>query len=325
MTITRLSTLAACGTLAVALGLTGSAQQSQPPPAADQKAPIAELWIEPEGERDLFYGVGGKALAPDPAEKYTVIELKVGGFSEGYTVVDDKKREWSTKFPPEAATEVALGRLHWGIGYHQPPAYLLPEWNAKGARRPNPQLPSRFREKSPDFHGLDSGDPWAFDENPFVGTRQLRGVLALQAIFENPDIKPSNNTIYTLKTPFEGASRWYVVRDLGYALGRASFNGPRGDIDAYERAPFIRDVVDGKVRFHYAGRYKGLLEDITVEDVVWICERLNKLTDRQWRDAFRAGGFEPSIGDRFIARIKARVAEGLALGNRPAARRTARN
>ena len=52
---------------------------------------------------------------------------------------------------------------------------------------------------------------------------------------------------------------------------------------------------------------------VTVADVVWICQRLGRLTDRQWRDAFRAGGFEPSVAGRYIARIKARVAEGLAL------------
>ena len=151
------------------------------------------------------------------------------------------------------------------------------------------------------------------EDNPFLGTRQLHGLLVLQALFENQDIKASNNTIYTLKAPVDGASRWYVVRDLGYALGQASFNGPRNDIDAYERAPFIREVVDGKVRFHFGGRYKGLLDPVTVADVVWICERLTRLSDRQWRDAFRAGGYEPSIADRYIARIKARVAEGLAL------------
>jgi hypothetical protein len=140
--------------------------------------------------------------------------------------------------------------------------------------------------------------------------------LVLQALFENPDIKPSNNTIYTLQAPVEGARRWYVVRDLGYALGRAAFNGARGDIDAYERAPFIRGVADGRVQFHFGGRYENLLDDITVADVVWVCERLGRLTDRQWRDAFRAGGFEPSIAGRYIARIRARVAEGLALDTR---------
>jgi len=286
--------------------------------AAQTRAPLAELWVEPEPDRDLFYGVGGKRLAPDPDASYKVIEIKIGGYSQGYTVVDSSEREWSTKLPPEAATEVTLSRVHWGLGFHQPPVYLLPAWNADGARAPNPQLPARFREKSPDFHGLDAGAGWEFTDNPFVGTRPLAGLLVLQAILENPDIKASNNTIFTLKTPAEGASRWYVVRDLGYALGRSSFNGPRGDIDAFERAPFIKGVVNGRVAFHYAGRFKSKLDLVTVADVHWICQRLAKLTDRQWQDAFRAGGHEPSIAERYIKVLKKRIAEGLALpANRP--------
>jgi hypothetical protein len=33
---------------------------------------------------------------------------------------------------------------------------------------------------------------------------------------------------------------------------------------------------------------------------------------KQWRDAFRAGGYEPAVADRFIRRLLAKIAEGLA-------------
>jgi hypothetical protein len=46
-------------------------------------AQMAELWVDPGRNRDLFWGVGGRALAPDPAARYTVIEMKRGGFSRG--------------------------------------------------------------------------------------------------------------------------------------------------------------------------------------------------------------------------------------------------
>ncbi len=302
--------------LVVVLGRGAVFSQSPAPRGSatpEPKDPLSALWVEPTEPRDLFYGVGGKRLAPDPGDVYRVIEIKVGGFSEGYTVLGRDDREWSVKFPPEAAIEVTLSRIHWGLGYQQPPVYFLPAWTADGAKGPNPQLPGRFREDAPDLHGMDSSGSWRFDDNAFVGTRQLRGLLVLQALLENQDIKASNNTIYTLKTPVDGASRWYTVRDLGYSLGRAGFNGPRGDIDAFEQAPFIKGVVDGTVQFHFGSRYKKLLAAITPEDVRWICDRVSRLTDRQWRDAFRAGGFEPTVADRFIARIKARAAEGLAL------------
>ena len=80
------------------------------PPSAEQ---LAELWTRPEAGRDLFYGVGGKSLAPDPAIRYTVVEIKRSGFSRGYTLKDPDGHEWSAKFPPEAPTEVTASRIVW--------------------------------------------------------------------------------------------------------------------------------------------------------------------------------------------------------------------
>ena len=284
------------------------------PPTPEQ---LAQLWVEPGRDRDLFSGVGGQRLAPDPAARYKVIEIKRGGYSRGYTVTDPADREWSTKFPPEAGTEVAASRLHWGIGYHQPPVYLLREWTAEKATSPNPQLPARFREKNPDLNGLNAGDSWSYFQNPFVGTQQLNGLLTLQAMLGNSDLKDVQNVVYTLKTPLEGAAVWYVARDLGHTFGRTGIiDAPRGDIDVYEKTPFIRGVENGKVRFEYRGRYKALFANIPPADVRWVCERLNRLTDRQWSDAFRAGGIEGEMADRFIRRTKQKISEGLALRDR---------
>jgi hypothetical protein len=283
-------------------------------PGRPTAAQIAELWVAPEPGRDLFYGVGGKRLEPDPNARYTVIEIKRTGFSRGYTLHDPNKREWSAKFPPEAPTEVAASRILWGVGYHQPPIYYIAEWNALKAPSPNPQLPARFREKKPDLHGLDSKDPWSYYSNPFVGTRELNGLLVLQAMLGNSDLKDQQNVIYALSEPFEGAKQWYVARDLGQTFGRTGvIDAPRGDPTVFEQTPFIKGVVDGKVRFDYRGRHRVLFEHITPADVRWICGRLRELTPRQWQDAFRAGGFAKPIADRFIERMKQKVDEGLAL------------
>jgi hypothetical protein len=279
-------------------------------------APLAELWVEPPADRDLYWGVGGKRLAPDPDGKYTVIEIKRGGYSRGYTVLGpgDSKREWSAKFPPEASTEVVASRLFWGVGYHQPPIYHLAEWHAEKAISPNPQLPARFREKNPDLHGLESDQVWSYYQNPFVGTRQLKGMLVLHAMLGNSDLKDDQNALYTLDTPLEGASRWFVARDLGQTFGRTGvFDPPRGDPDVFERTPFIRGVSGGTVRFEYRGRHKALFDDITPADVRWICGRLAALSDRQLNDAFRAGGYPKPIADRFIRRLQQKIAEGRSL------------
>lgn len=277
-------------------------------------AQVAQLWVEPEPDRDLFWGVGGKRLAPDPDDIYRVIEVKRDGFSDGYTVLDSKGRQWSAKFRPEALTEVVASRLHWGIGYHQPPIYLLEKWTASGAITPNPQLPARFRQEEPDLNGLEEDGDWSYYQNPFVGTRELKALLVLQAMLGNSDLKEDNNMLYTLERPLEGADRWYVARDLGHTFGRMGLlDAPRGDIEAFETTPFIRSVDDGTVQLEIAGRHDALFADILPEDVVWICERLSRFTDRQWADAFRAGGYDTPTADRFIRRMKQKIAEGLAL------------
>jgi hypothetical protein len=280
-------------------------------------AQLAQLWVEPAAPRDLFWGVGGKANAPDADSQYVVIDVKRGGFSRGYTVKGPGDREWSVKFPPEAPTEVVASRIVWALGYHQPPVYYLARWSAEKAPTPNPQLPARFREKQPRLHGrieLVEKGPWSFYQNPFVGTRELKGLLVVQAMLGNSDLKDDNNATYALAKPFEGARIWYVARDLGHTFGRTGvLDAPRGDIEVFEKTPFVTGIVNGRVTFDWRGRHDALFADITPADVRWICSRLNRLRDTQWRDAFRAGGYPPVDAERFIRRLKQKIAEGMAL------------
>jgi hypothetical protein len=282
------------------------------PPTREQ---LAELWAAPSAPRDLFLGVGGQRLAPDPNATYEVLEVKRGGFSMGLTVEGPDKRKWSAKMPPEAPTEVVASRILWGVGYHQPPIYYVGSWNAEKAPDPNPQLPARFRETKPALHGLDSTDIWSYYTNPFVGTPELNGLLVLQVMLGNSDLKDEQNALYTLSEPFEGASRWYVARDLGQSFGRTGvLDAPRGELKTFEETPFIKGMVGQYVRFDYRGRHGKLVSQITAADVRWICEKLDRLTDAQWQDAFRAGGYAPETATRFIRRFEQKIKEGLALG-----------
>ena len=302
--------------VAIALVSLGFSSQGSAPQAAPAAADLAELWVEPSADRDLFNGVGGASLAPDPREVFKVIEIKATGYSDGYIVADGAKRQWSAKFPPEGHSEVVASRLAWGIGYHQPPIYYLDGWHALGADGPNPQRGARFREKGPDFHGLSDDGTWSYYKNPFSDTVQMRGLLVFHAMLGNSDLKDKQNAIYTLKDSVDGARKWYVARDLGQTFGRTGMiNPPRADIDAFEKTPFILGTSGDRVMLEYRGRHKALFDNIRVADVVWLCDRLSKLTDRQLLDAFRAGGYDAPLATRFITRLKAKVAEGLALAS----------
>ena len=65
----------------------------------------------------------------------------------------------------------------------------------------------------------------------------------------------------------------------------------------FEETPFIKGMAGQYVRFEYRGRHGRLVNRMTPADVRWICERLQRLTDRQWQDAFRAGGYAPELGE----------------------------
>ena len=275
---------------------------------------MAELWVQPTGARDLFWGVGGQRLAPDPSIPYQVLAVKRSGFSAGMTVTGPDDRQWSAKFPPEASTEVVASRLLWGLGYHQPPIYYVAKWNAEDAPDPNPQLPARFREKKPDLYGLDDKGNWSYYANPFADSREMHGLLVLQVMLGNSDLKDQQNVVYELKNKYEGATKWYVARDLGQSFGRTGrINPPRGDIKVWEETPFIKGVKGGRVVFQYTGRHGDLVSNMAVADVRWFCEHLQHLTDGQWTDAFRAGGYSPELAARFIRRFKQKIHEGLTI------------
>jgi hypothetical protein len=137
----------------------------------------------------------------------------------------------------------------------------------------------------------------------------------LQVMLGNSDLKDQQNAVYSLSEPFEGAARWYVARDLGQSFGRTGvIDAPRGDIKTFEETPFIKGRVGEYVRFDYRGRHGALVSHVTAADVRWICEKLERLTDAQWQDAFRAGGYAPEVANRYIRRLDQKIKEGLALG-----------
>ena len=175
----------------------------------------------------------------------------------------------------------------------------------------------RFRRQE---QSLKDRGTWSWQQNPFVDTNPYQGLLVILTMFNSSDIKNENNALYEVKRHAEGVGHWYVVRDLGTALGETGRLAPqRGDPEIFERQPFIKSVIGGFVQFHYHGWHQELFKGISPQDVAWASEWLGRLTDKQWRDAFRAGGFEPSVADRFIGRLHQKIAEGLALGEHPRA------
>jgi hypothetical protein len=210
----------------------------------------------------------------------------------------------------EAQPEVVLSHILWALGYHQPPVYYLPSFTLANSSSTHTERGGRFRLSD---GSLKNRGPWSWQQNPFVGTTPYQGLLVILITFNSADLKNENNTVYEVKRTHTDAQWWYTVRDLGSSLGATGrFNPKENDPDIFERHRFITGVTDGYVDFDYGAINKELVHHrITPDDVRWATRLLDRLTDRQWADAFRGGGYEPAVADRFIRRLRQKVAEGL--------------
>jgi hypothetical protein len=308
---------AACG------GRTAVRTTASDPTAVD----VSQLWQEPAdlGSRDLFAGptVAGVTI-PAAGASYTFVKADRTGYSPGYDVRDAAGVDWSVKLGKEAQTEVVSSRILWAIGYHQIPTYYLASWAMTGGGGGNPG-PGRFRPTPPGYKVVSD---WAWTANEFAHTQPFKGLVVANMILNNWDWKTSNNKVYEVAGNAGGPSRLFVVRDLGASLGKTSApavtrwlgsrmaQGSRNEIEDFESQNLIRGVTGDKVDFDYKGIYKGVVASVTAADVVWASRLMSRLSDAQWNDAFRAGGYPPDVTARYVAKLKAKIAEGIALEGR---------
>ena len=292
---------------------------------------LSQLWIEPTDlqSRDLFAGPASPVAAPNAATPFTFVRADRSGYSPGYDVRDASGVEWDVKLGLEAQPEVVSSRILWAIGYHQLPTYYLSTWTMTGGPGGNPGA-ARFRPELADRKVVSD---WSWHENEFVGTQPLKGLIVALLMLNSWDWKTSNNKIYELTdtglaadaTAKAGPRRLYVVRDLGASLGKTSSprflrwfgwrgaQGSRNDLQDFESHGFVQLTEEGQLDFHYKGIYGSLVDTLTAEDVVWTSQLLSRLSDDQWNDAFRAAGYPPDQASRYIAKLKSKIQEGLAL------------
>jgi hypothetical protein len=189
------------------------------------------------------------------------------GTNPGVTVTDPEGRQWSVKQAPtsdrgaEGPVEVVLSRILSAVGYHQPPVYFMPTFTMTDATGTHTEPGGRFRLKAGEL--VRRGE-WSWQQNPFVGTRPYQGLLVILLMFDSSDLKNVNNALYEMKAPGEAPRLWYVVKDLGTALGETGRISPkRSDPEIFEHVRFINGVRDGYVQFHYHGWHQELLKSIS--------------------------------------------------------------
>jgi len=273
------------------------------------------LWEPPTGhDRDLLYGPWGARLQPDPHAVYTFVRRKETGTNPGVIVRDPQGREWHVKQAKgsgrnsEGPVEVVVSRVLSAVGYHQPPVYYLPSFTIRDGKGIHSEAGGRFRLDEPTLR--ETGN-WSWDDPTVKGSRPYNGLLVILLTFASWDFKESNNHIYEVRRNGRPET-WYMVRDLGAALGgEGRLNAAKNNVVKFEQQGFIRGLNDGYVDFDYGGKRQDLYRRrITIEDVRWGTTLLASLDDQQWRDAFRAGGYSSALSERFIAKIKSNILAG---------------
>jgi hypothetical protein len=293
--------------------------------AAGAQVDLRALWMEPADlpSRNFFDGPD-RGQAPPANSRFELIAEDRKGYSRGYDVRDRQGVKWSVKVGKEAQPEVAVSRVLWGMGFHQPATYIVTDWELEGVSVPpeDRQL-ARFRR---DREGEEVVGDWSWYENPFVGSQPFQALIVANLMLNNWDWKTSNNKIYNRHGVQDGPRQVYVVRDLGASLGKTSFpkilrltpargfgQGSRNDVADFEAQGFIKGLDGQRVKFDYNGIHPKIVETVTVDDVVWTCRLMGRISDAQWHDAFRAAGFPEGEQRRYVEKLKSKIRDGLAL------------
>ena len=289
------------------------------------------LWRDPGdvGRLDLASGPGGPDHRPVPPFQF--VEEHFGGSNPSVSVTDAQGRRWRVKWGNEVRSETFAVRLVWACGYFAETTHFVQEGTISGAKdlqRAASCLDEHCHFTEARFELEDESvtmhfeeHSWAWNDNPFIGSRELNGLKILSMLLSNWDTKDrrdvargSNTAIF--ECPVRGGREArYLITDWGGSLGSWGNNiitRGRWDPAGFEtQTPaFVSGVVDGVVQFGYTGqRTEDVAANISVDDVTWLLQYLGKVTDAQLRAGLVASGANSEEQAIFATALRARITQ----------------
>ena len=238
----------------------------------------------------------------------------------------------------EARPETAASRLLWAVGYSANEDYFVPDLRVEHMQRlkrgqklvaPDGSMHDvRLKRYSKDEKKVGE---WAWQQNPFTGTRELNGLRVMMALMNNWDLKDMNNSVFLDATgKDDDPELQYTVTDLGASFGSTGMGFPirnsKGNLIAYSRSKFILKVSDKYVDFNVPSapspvyivdpkefrlrlHLRWIGRHIPRADARWIGQLLSQLSENQIRDAFRAAGYSQDQVEGFTEVVRRRIAE----------------
>ena len=304
------------------------------------RASSAAVWRDPGTVEalDLHAGSGGPDGAPLPP--FTFVAEHADGSQPCVSVRDARGRRWRVKWGVEVQAETLATRLVWAAGYFVETTYFVREGRIDGV----PALQKASASIDPDgrfeharFELDDEAikhfdeHSWAWNDNPFVGTRELNGLKIVMMWLSNWDAKDvrdvargSNTAIFEYEVPRKGHKRpareaRYLIIDWGGTFGRWGNVVTRGRWDyegfAAQNEAFVQGCEAGIVRFGYSGqRTADIADGIRLSDVEWLMRILGRLTDAQIASAIEASGGTPDEVSGFTRALRDRLDRLSAVG-----------
>ena len=287
------------------------------------------IWRDPgEVERiDFVHGPGGSHMAPAPPFRF--LEENASGSHPCLSVLDARGRRWRVKWGHEVHAETFAVRIVSAAGYFAETTYFVPAGSIEGVTtlgrardcvaEDGSFRNARFELDDPAVRKLFDEHSWAWNENPFVGTRELNGLkvlIMLLANWDNKDVRDvargSNTAIFEHRV-----SRWrvearYLIIDWGAAMGRWGSIVSRGRWDPAgfeEQTPaFVLSVDNGAIQWGYGGqRTADAAAGISVEDVQWLVRYVGRVSDDQIRRGLEASGATPVEVEGFTRALRTRI------------------
>ncbi len=292
-----------------------------------KRAPIQAIWRDPGAVEKLDFvgGPGGRSRAPKAP--FIFVEEDHEGSSPKVKVRDAAGTIWSVKWGHEVNSEPFASRIAWAAGYFVQPMYFVPRGviqGATGLKRAKDLVgpdgsfaDARFQLRDPRIKFLrDRG--WTWDENPFVGTRELNGlkiIMMLTSNWDNKDARDADRGSNTgiLEYSDQGRTRLsYLVTDWGGSMGKwgGVFGREKWDSKGYasQTPEFIKKVKDGIVEWGYSGqRTSDGTQNISVTDLRWVLRYVGRIGDAQIRAGLLASGATPAEANSFAPAIRARI------------------
>jgi hypothetical protein len=301
--------------------------RAAPPPVT---APGQRLWRDPGDVRALDLAMGPGATGP-PQPPFRFADEHSTGSSPSISVTDAAGQRWRIKWGDEAKPEAFATRVVWAAGYFAETTFFVPAGRIEGVTTLDRArdcvdedggfVDARFEIEDTEAQTRFDEHGWSWDDNPFVGTRELAGLKILHMLLSNWDSKDvrdvsrgSNTGIFEYRLPGGTREARYLIIDWGGSMGLWGSVLTRTKWDwegfAAQTPEFITGVAEGVVSWGYDGqRTADIAAGITVEDVRWLHTYLGRLTDAQIRAALDASGATPDEREAFAHALRQRIGQ----------------